>query len=255
MMKPIHYPRNISLAAVMSVLVTLTPVMAADKSKAGPSMDEIKATLQKSFENVKFEKVSPSGIWPGLYEVVTENELVYTNANGSLLFTGRILDTETKTDLTGKSWNDLNKVDFNGLPFENAIKIVRGDGSRKLALFADPMCPYCKALEKNLQDTTNITIYLFLFPLESIHPGASLLSGAVWCAADPAAVWGGWMKDGQAPDMSADCSSTPIQQNAELASRIKINSTPTMIFSDGGRQMGSINAEQLERRLSAAVSK
>lgn len=217
-------------------------------------MDEIKAKLQKSFESVKFEKVSPSAIWPGLYEVVTETELAYTNADGSLLFAGRILDTGTKTDLTGKRWNDLNKVNFNGLPLENAIKIVKGDGSRKLALFADPMCPYCKALEKNLQDTTNITIYLFLFPLESIHPGASVLSRAVWCAADPAAVWGKWMKDGQEPDMSDDCASAPIQQNADLASRLKINSTPTMIFSDGGRQMGSIKAEQLEQRLSSAAS-
>ena len=242
-----HYPRNISLAAVMSVLVALTPVMAADKSKAGPSMDEIKARLQKSFESVKFEKVSPSAIWPGLYEVVTETELAYTNADGSLLFAGRILDTGTKTDLTGKRWNELNRIDIKTLPLENAIKTVRGDGSRTLVLFSDPDCPFCQELEKELQGITNVTIYTYLYPLESLHPQSRDKANNIWCSADRAKVWSDWMLNKVLAYSS--CEQNVVASNIELGMKHKILSTPTLFFADGHRVDGVISSEQLEAEL------
>lgn len=232
----------------MLVTTALMPSYAAN-SKTKLSTEEIKAKLQKSFDSVKFERVMPSTTWPGMYDVVTETELAYTNADGSLLFAGHVLDTNTKENLTGKRWNELNKIDVKTLPLENAIKTVKGDGSRTLVLFSDPDCPFCQELEQELKDVTNVTIYTFLYPLEAIHPQARDKANNIWCSTDRASTWSNWMLNRVLAYSS--CEQNVIANNIELGMKYKIMSTPTLVFADGQRVAGSIPKEQLEAQLAA----
>jgi thiol:disulfide interchange protein DsbC len=247
--------KRITSGFLFSVVITgllavtaLAPVHAAS-AKVKLSAEEIRAKLQKSFDGVKFESVMPSATWLGMYEVVTETELAYTNADGSLLFAGRILDTNTKENLTGKRWNELNKVDIKTLPLENAIKTVKGDGSRTLVLFSDPDCPFCQDLEQELKDITNVTIYTFLYPLESLHPQARDKANNIWCSADRASVWSNWMLNRVLAYSS--CEQNVIASNIELGMKYKITSTPMLIFADGQRVSGSIPKDQIEATLVA----
>lgn len=217
---------------------------AADRSKIALTPEQIKSKLEKSFDNVKFEKVIPSLQWPGMYEVVTESELAYTNAEGSILFAGQLLDTATKENLTRNRWNELNKVDVTKLPLDNAIKTVKGDGSRTLYLFSDPDCPFCQELEKELAEVTNITVYTFLYPLEDLHPQARDKANNIWCAADRVKTWSDWMSSRVLSYNT--CEQSVIQSNIKLGISLKINSTPTLFFSDGHRVDGKISKEQVE---------
>ncbi len=237
------------VAIGMLAVSALNPAHAAS-AKAKLSAAEIKDKLQKSFEGVKFENVMPSATWPGMYEVVTETELAYTNADGSLLFAGRILDTSTKENLTGKRWDELNRIDIKTLPLENAIKIVKGDGSRTLVLFSDPDCPFCQELEQELKDVTNVTIYTFLYPLESLHPQARDKANNIWCSADRASVWSNWMLN-HVPANSS-CDQSVIASNIEFGMKHKIMSTPTLFFADGQRVAGTLPRDQIEAALAAA---
>jgi thiol:disulfide interchange protein DsbC len=242
--------RRLTVVAVVALLMagTFGTVQLA-QAKSAQSMEQIKAKLQKSFANVKFESVRPSAAWPGLYEVVTESELAYTNADGSLLFAGHIVDTGTKENLTSKRWNELNRIDIKTLPLDNAIKSVKGDGSRTLVVFSDPDCPYCQELEKELQDVSNVTIYTFLYPLESLHPQARDKANNIWCAADRAAVWSNWMLNKTLAFSS--CEQTVIASNIELGMKHKVLSTPTLFFVDGQRVNGSISRDEIEASLAA----
>ena len=50
-------------------------------------------------------------------------------------------------------------------PKENAIKVVKGNGVSKLAVFMDPMCVYCKRLSREtLANLMNVTIYCYIWP-------------------------------------------------------------------------------------------
>ena len=222
---------------------------AAERNKTVLTPEQIKSKLEKSFENIKFEKVIPAPQWPGMYEVVTESELAYTNADASILFAGQLVDTSTKENLSRQRWNDLNKVDVSSLPLENAIKTVKGDGSRTLFLFSDPDCPFCQELEKELAEVTNITIYTFLYPLEELHPQARDKANNIWCSADRVKSWNDWMSSKVLAYNS--CEQTVIKSNIELGMRLKINSTPTLFFADGHRVDGKISKEQLENELTA----
>jgi len=223
---------------------------AADGSVQSAQSAKIKKILQERFPAIRVDQVNPAP-WPGMFEVVAGGEIAYTNNDASLLFAGRVLDTKTQEDLTSKRLSQLNAIAFKTLPLELAIKSVKGNGKRKLAVFADPLCPYCEKLEEELNGVTDVTTYTFLYPLESIHPGASTKAAKIWCSKDPAAAWAAWMLQKTEPAAQA-CADTPMQKLADLGVKLRINGTPALFFADGHRLDGFLNKEQLEKELGPA---
>lgn len=144
---------------------------------------------------------------------------------------------------------DMEKI---GLPKELAIKIVKGDGKRVIALFADPNCHYCQQFEKNLEDVNNITVYVFpynILSVDSMH-----LSHAIWCSPDPAKAWENWMLRKERPDApSAECT-FPNDRILELGAELKVRATPTIYFADGSRVEGAIPAQGMEEKFAAIQS-
>jgi thiol:disulfide interchange protein DsbC len=223
----------------------------ADSDDVAPEVAaKIRSTLKQRIPELQIEGIHKSPI-PGLYELNTGDELIYSNDTGTLVIAGRMIDTQSRHDLTAERWNALNAIDFNSLPLDLAIKTVRGDGSRKLAVFADPLCPYCKQLEEQLQGITNVTIYTFLYPIESIHPGASLKAVEIWCSRDRSAAWTKWMLQKVDPG-DTRCKGAPIDQLQKLGEKLHIDSTPTLFTADGKRTRGAIKHNEIEQLLAQA---
>ena len=181
----------------------------------------------------------------------TGGELLYSNDTGSLIFAGRVLDTQSRHDLTSERWNALNAIDFNALPFDLAIKSVKGDGSRKLAVFADPFCPYCRQLEEEMKGLTNVTVYTFLYPIEALHPGASVKYVQIWCAKDRSTAWSKWLLEKVEP-ADTRCKGAPVDQLQKLGDKLHIDSTPTLFTVDGKRTRGAIKHNEIEQLLAQA---
>jgi thiol:disulfide interchange protein DsbC len=207
---------------------------------------KIRATLHERIPDLQVESIHKSPV-AGLYELNTGAELLYTN-DGTLIFAGRIVDSKSREDLTAARWNALNAIDFNALPFDLAIKNVRGDGSRKIAVFADPLCPYCRQLEQEMQGLTNVTIYTFLFPLETIHPGASVKAVEIWCSKDRSSAWSKWMLQKTEPG-DTRCTGAPIDKLQALGEKLHDDSTPTFFTADGRRTRGAIKHNEIEQLL------
>ena len=242
--------------------LTLTAVGSAQDVKSTDAKSQeaksdtaarIQKTLQARIPRITIEKVQPSQ-WPWLYEVITDGELFYTDATGDYLFYGKVMDTRTREDLTAKRWNELLKVDFASLPFNLAMKQVKGDGSRKVAVFADPDCPFCVRFEKTLEDVTNITVYTFLYPLESLHPDAMSKAKRIWCATDRQSTWRAWMINRKELPAADSCNTDALTTLVKLGEKLKVNGTPTLIFEDGHRVPGAIDKQQLEEEF-AGVNK
>ena len=231
-----------------SILTGLLAACSTQPAVPRLSTAEALQKLRAQFPNVAVEQVQESADLPGWYEVVTRDELVYADVEGRHLFVGKVVDIGTQADLTAKRWNELNRVEFGTLPFDQAITTVRGNGSRKLAVFSDPFCPYCQDLEKDLQGITDVTIYTFLYPLERVHPGATEAARDIWCAPDRASSWSEWMLNRKAPTRR-ECSDAPLTALGELGEKLRINSTPSLIFQDGTRFAGAIPAQQVEEFL------
>ena len=184
---------------------------------------------------------------PGLFEVRVGTDVLYTDAEGNFLLHGSLLDARNGRNLTEERVNKLLAVDFKTLELKNAITMVRGNGKRKLAVFEDPNCGYCKRFEKDLQKIDNVTVHLFLIPI--LGEDSVTKSRQIWCAADKAKSWNDWMLRDVAPKGNAICNTEALTANLDFATRHRITGTPTLIFEDGSRVPGAIGAAQVEERL------
>jgi thiol:disulfide interchange protein DsbC len=197
------------------------------------------------------DEVSKTPI-PGLYELrVNGTDIYYTDAQGNYLIEGNIIDLRAKRNLTEERVTKLTAVKFDDLPFKDAFTIVRGNGKRRLAVFEDPNCGYCKRFERDMQKIDNVTIYMFLYPILGADSGEK--SKAIWCAKDQGKAWQDYMvRDQQVPAIPAGCDTTAVARNVELGRSHKITGTPTLIFIDGSRVPGAVDSKQVEKLLTDA---
>lgn len=209
---------------------------------------QIRTELQKRLgTSANVRNVTPSAI-PGLFEVQVNNEIFYTDSNAKYLIQGEMIELATGANLTAKRQEDVNRIKWSELPQANAIKIVRGNGARQIAVFSDPNCGYCKRLEKTLQQLDNVTIYNYLIPI--LSPDSALKSKQIWCAADQQKVWNDWMLGNITPSGKSDCAN-PIDKNMAIAKTYGINGTPTIFFSDGSRFPGAVQLSDIEKKLAS----
>lgn len=184
--------------------------------------------------------------YAGLYEVRIGSEIIYTDRKAKYLFVGQIIDAKNSTNLTKLRTDELSKIKFADLPFESALKMVKGDGKRVMAIFEDPNCGYCKRFRKTLTEMDNITVYTFMYNI--LSEDSVVKSKDIWCSADKNNAWDEWMLNGKAaPAAPAKCV-TPNEKITALGQKLRITGTPTIFFADGSRLPGAVDVKALEAK-------
>ena len=234
---------NKFLSALTVIYLTLASIGFAHAQ----SEQQIKTDLQKKLgANAKVKSVTPGPI-SGIHEVIVGNEVFYTDKNSKYLIQGEIINLDTGKNITEQRQSDLNRIKWADLPQANAIKTVRGNGSRQLAIFSDPNCGYCKRLEKSLQQLDNVTLYTYLIPI--LSPDSTQKAKQIWCSSDPYKSYTDWMINGISPSGKGDCA-TPLDKNLALAKTYGITGTPTLFFTDGSRFPGAVQITDIEKKFS-----
>ncbi len=234
-----HTIRSLAAAALMTFSVA--SVMAQ-----GHEATIRKALSERIPQIPKIEEITPTPL-AGIYELrLSTNEIYYSDAAGNYLIQGNLIDTKNKRNITEEREAKLSAIDFSALPLKDAITIVHGNGKRKLAVFEDPNCVYCKRFERDLAKVDNVTVYLFLLPV--LGPNSVEKSRNVWCAKDPAAAWTNLMQKDVQPT-AAQCNTAAIDRNLEFARKYKITGTPTLVAQDGTRLPGAIDSSKIEKLL------
>ena len=211
--------------------------------------EALRKAIQPHFADSKIESLKKTP-YLGLYEVVVGDEVFYTDDKASYFFFGHVIDTKTRTSMTSERIQEIKaarRVPLDSLPLQSAIKVVKGDGKRRVAIFTDPNCPYCKQLEKELLNVTNVTIYTLLYP---VLKGSMELSKKIWCSDNKIKAWDDFMLKGVAPT-SKDCE-TPLDVLVKSGQENKVSGTPTLIFADGTVVGGMIPATAIEEKLESA---
>jgi thiol:disulfide interchange protein DsbC len=238
---PLALAQNVSTSPLKSTveMIPETPEAAA-----------IRKALEQKFPGAQVSHVAKSA-YLGLYEVMLDDNRVYTDPNAAYVFVGSMYDTATKQNLTEARSRKLNRVAVDKLPYDLAFKRVKGDGSRKLVIFSDADCPFCHRLENEIKGLDNVTIYTFLFPIDQLHPNAAQKSKQIWCSADKAKAWDTFFASGKLPENKGDCGD-PVAKTQALGQSLRINATPTLIFADGTMIPGALPLPQIEKEMATA---
>ncbi len=199
----------------------------------------------------KIDEVSKTPV-PGLWELRVGNELFYTDEQGNHVIQGSLYDTRAKVNLTEQRIEKLTAIEFDKLPFKDAMVIKQGSGARKLAVFVDPNCGYCKRFERDLLAVKDVTIYAFLYPV--LGPDSNEKSRAIWCSKDAMKTWRAWMIDGvPPPKVTGACDTAAVERNTAFGHKYRINGTPAVLFEDGKRVPGAMPLAEVEKRLADAA--
>ncbi|MGM9425688.1 DsbC family protein [Hydrogenophaga sp. MI9] len=211
----------------------------------------IRKNLAERYPNLpKIDEISKTPV-PGLYEIrLNQSDIMYSDEQGNFLIQGSLIDTRTKTDLTEERQSKLSAIDFKDLPFKDAFTIVRGNGKRKLAVFEDPNCGYCKRFERDLVKIDNVTVHVFLYPI--LGGDSPEKSRNIWCTkGDKGKIFLDWMTRDVMPP-AANCDATALGRNLEFGKKSRITGTPTLIFANGVRAPGALSADRVEKLLADA---
>ena len=243
-MKNVH-PFKLSLAA--AALLVSCGALAQEAA--------IRKALAERLPNLpKIDEITRTPI-AGLFEVrFGGTEILYSDATGEHVLNGSLIETKTRTDLTEARLEKLLAIDFDKLPLKDAISLRQGNGSRKMAVFVDPNCGYCKRFERDLTTIKDVTIYTFLMPI--LGPDSTVKSRDIWCAKEPMRAWRDWMLDGVVPPKAAaKCDTAAIERNVAFSRANRINGTPAVFFEDGTRKPGALPGPEVERLLVAASAR
>jgi len=221
------------IAALLFVLLYAAAAHADEAS--------VKRTVEARFGGIKVESITKTPYF-GLYEMLVGEEIMYTDEKVTYIFNGSVIDAKTRRNLTEERLQKLSAIKFDDLPLDIAIKQVRGNGKRVVAVFSDPNCPYCKRFEATLEKIGDITVHIFLYPV--IKPESVALTKSVWCSRDRAKAWNDLMLRGIRPRAAPDCD-TPVEKLVQLGRRLGAVSTPTWFLPDGERRSGAMPLEQL----------
>ena len=235
------------LLPLLLLVASLTPAAYADEAAIRKNLSERLPDLPK------VDEVSRTPM-AGVYEVRIGTELYYTDEHGQYLIAGQMFETKTRTNLTEARMAKLTAIDFASLPLKDAIVWKQGTGARKLVVFADPNCGYCKKFEQELQSVKDVTVYTFLYPI--LGGDSPEKSRNIWCAKDSTKAWREWMVEGKLPGRAmGQCDTGALTRNAELGRKHRVNGTPALVFEDGRRISGALPPEQVEKQLAASVRK
>jgi thiol:disulfide interchange protein DsbC len=231
-------------AVLLAACAVLAPTFALAQESA------IRKNLAERLPNLpKIDEVSKTPM-NGLYEVrINQTDIIYTDAEGNFILQGSLIDTKARTNLTEQRTEKLSAVAFNQLPLKDTFTLVRGNGKRKMAVFEDPNCGFCKRFEKDLAKLENVTIHVFLYPV--LGPDSITKSNNIWCAKDKGKTWEDWMTRNITPP-TASCDTDAIDRNVDFGRKHRITGTPTTFFSDGTRVPGAVPLDKIEQALNNA---
>ena len=231
------------LKSILAMILSMLSIIASAQT---PQEAAIKKLIEPRLgEGVKVDSVTKTP-YAGLFEVRIGSEILYTDEKAQYISVGNVIDAQNQTNYTKARIDDLSKIKFADLPFDSALKMVKGDGKRVMAIFEDPNCGYCKRFRKTLNGMDNITVYTFMYNI--LSDDSAVKSKNIWCSSDKNKAWDDWMLNGKvAATAAANCAS-PNEKISALGQKLRISGTPTIFFTDGSRLPGAVDVKALETK-------
>jgi thiol:disulfide interchange protein DsbC len=211
--------------------------------------DDIMNLLKEVIPDVKILEIHPAQV-KGLWEVIIETKgrkgIAYIDFSKKYVVSGSIFNLKTKTNLTGERLSEINKIDPSQIPLDGALLMGDKNAAKKVIIFTDPECPYCKKLhdeiKKVLEKRKDIAFYIKMYPLTQLHPKSYEKSMAIVCEKSLALLEDSFANK---PLPEPKCKTSEVDENIKLGEKLGIRGTPAIILPDGIIIQGYKDADSL----------
>lgn len=231
------------MIAVMFVCALMLVFAGYTHSQDGKLATGAEETLKKTFPNLTFSSIKETHI-KGLYEVVIGDGVMYFHPDGYIIF-GEMWNKEGE-NLTAKTREIIMAEKAKKIPLDKAIKM--GSGKNTVVEFTDPDCPYCRKASEFLSKKSDVTRYVFFFPLKQMHPDAEGKSKYIICGGEQAykEVYSG-KHDKKRVELDKKCDQKAadiLKEHIKVAQSLGVRGTPA--FWVNGTYVSGANIQAIE---------
>ncbi|TAG45997.1 MAG: DsbC family protein [Betaproteobacteria bacterium] len=241
-------------AQVQPAAAANAPAVAVSAPATESQLAEVRKALEVRFQGAPIKGLRAS-VFPNMFEAMIGDDMIYFDAKISHFVVGNLIEAGTMTNLTEARTAELTAIDVKQLPLGDAIKFVRGKGERVMYVFTDVDCPFCTRLERTIQDMDNVTVYNFMFPIDSLHPDATRKQKLIWCAKDRLKAWQDMALSGKLVADSNTTCANPVDATKALGQKLGVKATPSFFLADGRMVAGALPKDRLEATLNAVQAK
>ncbi len=213
----------------------------------------IREALTKSMPSIQIDSVKPSVI-KGIFEVMIGGSMVYVTDDGKYLLQGRLIDTQTRTDLTEEKLGGARKLALEKLGQDKMIIFKPKMHTYTVSIFTDIDCGYCRKLHSELDSylAEGIQIQYLFYPRAGKGSESYNKAVSVWCAKDRNAALTAAKKDQK---IEAKTCANPVDEHMALAAEFDVKGTPMIITEKGTIYPGYLPAKQLVEVLEGEKAK
>ena len=128
-------------------------------------------------------------------------------------------------------------------PLKDALQIKRGNGAKKLIMFTDVDCPYCRKAYDWLKSQTDYTLYIFFFPLD-IHPNSPGKTVQILCSKDKETAIENAQSDKEINSQKCEAGEKMLATHKAVAGEVRVDGTP-LFLTDSGKKITGLNVSAL----------
>lgn len=227
----------------MQRLLLLTLLLSQPAPAADAANTKIRAALAKAVPNVPVEEIKPSPV-RNIYAARIGGQTVYVSADGKFLFTGDLIDLETRTNLSERAREQENSAALARLGADKTIVIGPAKPRHIVTVFTDVDCPYCAKLHLEVPalNKAGVQVRYVFFPRAGLDSDSYRRAVAVWCAPDRAQAIGVAKAGGELAMKQCD---NPVAEHYRLAQQLQVQGTPAIFLENGSVIPGYVPAEKL----------
>jgi thiol:disulfide interchange protein DsbC len=168
----------------------------------------------------------------GLLMVQIGGDIVYATADGKYLVQGRVIDMDTREDLTEGAKSDVRRELLATADTKTQITFAPVEPKYDLTVFTDIDCGYCRKLHAQIDEYNQqgIAIHYMAFPRAGVGSHSYDKAVSVWCASDQRDAMT-QAKLGAEPD-PLQCDN-PIEEQYKLGIDLGVSGTPSLLTADG----------------------
>jgi len=183
-----------------------------------------------------------------LFEVTFGSRVVYITADGRYLLQGKMIDLETRTEITEERLSELKLAALNKVGDDQMVIYAPEETKYTVTVFTDIDCGFCRRLhaEMDKYHEQGIAIRYLFYPRAGLGSDSYAKAVSVWCADDRKGAMDTSKAGKEIPGRTCE---NPVAEHYELGQQMRISGTPALVLQNGEIVPGYVSAAKLRRAL------